>query len=618
MKDNPVAKNAHKFNKRAAGPHKDKKRALKKGDRKHKGQYEENGNVDEVFTTTAISNFFKKSGDKKKYDRVVKDIKKGKYTVAKATQMFDLDGRILQSMVTEKLSSKDDAGDYVKDFRKSDAPQFKGKSDKKKQQMAIAAYLDAKDGKQKNEFFGRLGLAALGGFLQKKRDQKVDHPKVKSNLGLWDHKEPPMDEWACNTTEKTRRVKGGDKRKKYMKEKQIEEGEKKGLWDRIHAKRKRGEKPAKPGEKGYPKTLDVGEAKNTPGDGNPCWDTHKKVGTKMKNGKRVNDCVPKNESAQDRLDKMAAKHGLGKPNKAADDYMAKMRKKYGAKDDAELKRKMGMKEDAQQVDEISKTIKKAGQAAKTAATNAVIRPSAQAKIATGYAQAKDTAKSVSSGAKKVASGAKKVGGAVKKATGAIKKKSGPPNPVPKPKKANESMDPRDFTDKAGYLVTAKGKGKEEIKQFFHTLPSAKKYANRVNQGGNKATIYKTNGRDMMKEDLGLQELTKRDLERMEKRKKTNLVKRGKAKAEPKAKSEPKDRTYVSNRKGDDDHIVMQLRKAQDVKGNMDIKVSPTGKTVKLPIKTIDKLLATHDKLQKPEEKRKFRIMVTKELRKKAK
>ena len=31
----------------------------------------------------------------------------------------------------------------------------------------------------------------------------------------------------------------------------------KGLWHNIHQKRKRGEKPAKPGEKGYPKTLDI-------------------------------------------------------------------------------------------------------------------------------------------------------------------------------------------------------------------------------------------------------------------------------------------------------------------------------------------------------------------------
>ena len=34
---------------------------------------------------------------------------------------------------------------------------------------------------------------------------------------------------------------------------------KKGLWANIHAKRKRGEKPAKPGDKGYPKTLDIME-----------------------------------------------------------------------------------------------------------------------------------------------------------------------------------------------------------------------------------------------------------------------------------------------------------------------------------------------------------------------
>jgi hypothetical protein len=32
---------------------------------------------------------------------------------------------------------------------------------------------------------------------------------------------------------------------------------KKGLWDNIHAKRKRGEKPAKPGDKDYPETLNV-------------------------------------------------------------------------------------------------------------------------------------------------------------------------------------------------------------------------------------------------------------------------------------------------------------------------------------------------------------------------
>ena len=43
------------------------------------------------------------------------------------------------------LTKKSDAGDYIDDFTKSKAPQFKGKSKKKKRQMAIAAYLSKKN-----------------------------------------------------------------------------------------------------------------------------------------------------------------------------------------------------------------------------------------------------------------------------------------------------------------------------------------------------------------------------------------------------------------------------------------------------------------------------------------
>ena len=43
--------------------------------------------------------------------------------------------------VDEKLTKKSDVGDFVDDFKKSDAKQFKGKSDKKKKEMAVAAYL---------------------------------------------------------------------------------------------------------------------------------------------------------------------------------------------------------------------------------------------------------------------------------------------------------------------------------------------------------------------------------------------------------------------------------------------------------------------------------------------
>ena len=45
----------------------------------------------------------------------------------------------------EKLGKKADVGDYKKDFRKSDAPQFKGKSKKKRDEMATAAFLSQQD-----------------------------------------------------------------------------------------------------------------------------------------------------------------------------------------------------------------------------------------------------------------------------------------------------------------------------------------------------------------------------------------------------------------------------------------------------------------------------------------
>ena len=80
-----------------------------------------------------------------------------------------------------------------------------------------------------------------------------------------------------------------------VKEEDIEEGKKKGLWDNIHAKRKRGEKPAKPGDKDYPKTLNVEgieKARDNVG-ASKCW-KGKKLGTpktKMKGGKEVPNCV---------------------------------------------------------------------------------------------------------------------------------------------------------------------------------------------------------------------------------------------------------------------------------------------------------------------------------------
>jgi len=88
---------------------------------------------------------------------------------------------------------------------------------------------------------------------------------------------------------------------------------KKGLWDNIHAKRKRGEAPAKKGDKDYPETLNV-EAKN------PCWDGYKrKPGTKkFADG----SCVKEDMSgmSQKSGDKRSTESGAGMTAKGVAKY----------------------------------------------------------------------------------------------------------------------------------------------------------------------------------------------------------------------------------------------------------------------------------------------------------
>jgi len=55
-----------------------------------------------------------------------------------------------EAYVPEGLTVGDGMGSWIKDFQASDAPQFAGKSQKKKRDMAIAAYLDAKRSKKES------------------------------------------------------------------------------------------------------------------------------------------------------------------------------------------------------------------------------------------------------------------------------------------------------------------------------------------------------------------------------------------------------------------------------------------------------------------------------------
>ena len=88
------------------------------------------------------------------------------------------------------LDPKDGIGSYIKDFKKSKAPQFKGKSEKKRREMAVAAYLDAKRGPQEAKFagstlklFGQLnrdGSKPTLATLQKRTVQRKNIKKAQS------------------------------------------------------------------------------------------------------------------------------------------------------------------------------------------------------------------------------------------------------------------------------------------------------------------------------------------------------------------------------------------------------------------------------------------------------
>ena len=73
--------------------------------------------------------------------KVGKSIQKSMRDILKINPQSNFDMKDMK----EVLGKDADAGDYIDDFAKSDAPQFKGKSKDKRKDMAVAAFLDKKD-----------------------------------------------------------------------------------------------------------------------------------------------------------------------------------------------------------------------------------------------------------------------------------------------------------------------------------------------------------------------------------------------------------------------------------------------------------------------------------------
>ena len=87
------------------------------------------------------------------------------------------------------LKVSDGIGAWIKDFKKSDAPQFKGKSDKERQAQAVAAYLSAKRGPQKEDSVKELSYKTMNRYhsaAQRSKD-RATNSAVATILRKGDH-----------------------------------------------------------------------------------------------------------------------------------------------------------------------------------------------------------------------------------------------------------------------------------------------------------------------------------------------------------------------------------------------------------------------------------------------
>ena len=161
---------------------------------------------------------------------------------------------------TEKLGKDADQGDYIDDFQKSDAPQFKGKSKEKRKEMAIAAYLSKNEEFELNEKIEGLVTKAEKsgmpyGILKKVYDRGMAAYKTGHRPGT------TAQQWAFARVNSFVTKSSGTW----------------GKADADLAKQVRGESVK---------------------EETPCWNGFKQVGMKTKGGKQVPNCVPEETTTE--------------------------------------------------------------------------------------------------------------------------------------------------------------------------------------------------------------------------------------------------------------------------------------------------------------------------------
>jgi hypothetical protein len=230
-----------------------------------------------------------------------------------------------KQMFGEVLPDNADQGDYIDDFEKSDAPQFKGKSKEKRKDMAIAAYLS------KNESFldnvnrmlsesGHTDVASMKNKIQIAQKALMTMQGELTKLG----DEDDLPTWWTNkvATAVSRLDDMSDYIDTQVEDVQLDEkidglvkkAEKSGMsysilkkvYDRGMAAWKTGHRPGTtPQQWAFARVnsfttksagtwgkADADLAKQVEQIEEACWDGYKQVGMKKKGDKEVPNCVP--------------------------------------------------------------------------------------------------------------------------------------------------------------------------------------------------------------------------------------------------------------------------------------------------------------------------------------
>ena len=253
-----------------------------------------------------------------------------------------------KQMYGEVLSKNADAGDYIDDFQKSDAPQFKGKSKEKRKDMAIAAYLDKKDKNEEVDMDIYHLDEKIAGLVKKSSETGVPYGILKKSydrgMAAWKGGHRPgttPQQWAFARVNSM--LTGGkadpDLQGKVRAAKKAHKAKKKESYEigtdeyTNHTKKVtpgqvnewfenqavRANYELKYGDDWWWKLNEVHDTmlekvgccddcaevdgfdeESLKSESGPCWDGFKQVGMKMKGGKQVPNCVPEETAVEER------------------------------------------------------------------------------------------------------------------------------------------------------------------------------------------------------------------------------------------------------------------------------------------------------------------------------